>query len=75
MLSALESVDFIVIYDAPRCTELINTVKPDVYVKGGDYTLDNMDVGEREALEACGADIRFLPLVGNYATSDILKGE
>ena len=75
MLSALESVDYVVIFDGLRCTELINAVKPDIYVKGGDYTLYIMDAGERAALEACGADIRFLPLVGNYSTSDMLRGD
>jgi len=74
VLSALESVDYIVIFNEPQCAELIRTVHPDVYVKGGDYLLGILDEEERSALEDCGAEIHILPLVGDFSTSKIING-
>lgn len=69
VLAALEAVDAVTIFDTPRCDDLLRLTEPDVYAKGGDYTPENLDVGEREALEACGAEIRILPLVPGQSTT------
>jgi bifunctional ADP-heptose synthase (sugar kinase/adenylyltransferase) len=52
---------------------LIRTVKPHVYAKGGDYTIESLDAGERNALESVGAQIKILPLVPGKSTTDTLK--
>jgi len=73
VLAALEPVDYITIFDTPRVTEIIEAIRPDVYVKGGDYTLDTLVAEEREALERCGTEIRLLPAIGNFSTTDVIN--
>ena len=71
-LDALSFVDGIVIFDTPRLTAEITALKPDLYAKAGDYTLDSLDPGERTALQAVGAEIRFLPFLEGYSTTRLI---
>lgn len=73
VLAALQPVDYIVIFDTVRATAVMEAVKPDIYVKGGDYTLETLDPGERAALEACGAQIKFFPLMEEFSTTSIVE--
>ncbi len=73
VLSALACVDFVTIFSEPRVTGLITTVRPMIYAKGGDYTVDSLDPGERAALEACGTEIRILPLVPGRSTTSLIQ--
>ena len=73
VLAALEPVDYIVIFDTLRVTVLIEAVKPDVYVKGGDYTIDTLVPEERQALEECGARIVILPEIGSFSTTGVIE--
>ncbi len=73
MLTALEPVDYIVIFDTLRVTGLIGAVKPDTYIKGGDYTIDTLIPEERQALEDCGAQIVILPEIGSFSTTGIIE--
>lgn len=72
VLAALGCVDFVVIFDGKRATELLRTVRPHLYAKGGDYTPDSLDAEERGALESCGAEIKILPLVPGRSTTAIV---
>lgn len=72
VLAALGCVDFVVVFDGKRATELLRAVRPHVYAKGGDYTPDSLDPDERAALEACGAEIRILPLVPGRSTTAVI---
>jgi rfaE bifunctional protein nucleotidyltransferase chain/domain len=72
VLAALGCVDYVVIFDGRRATDLLRAVRPHVYAKGGDYTEDSLDAGEREALREAGAEIRLLPLVPGRSTTAIL---
>jgi rfaE bifunctional protein nucleotidyltransferase chain/domain len=69
VLAALACVDFVMIFDSPRATETIRMVRPDIYAKGGDYTLDSLDPAERAVLEEVGTEIRILPLVPGKSTT------
>ena len=73
VLAALESVDFVTIFPALRATEVIEAVRPAIYVKGGDYTLESLDREEVAALKRAGAEIRTLPLVPEKSTSRLIK--
>ena len=73
LLCALESVDSVIIFDTPRCDQFFTELKPDIYVKGGDYTLETIDQQERQALESVNADIRFLPFVPGLSTTNIVN--
>lgn len=73
VLAALECVDRVAIFDTPRCDALLRQAEPDVYAKGGDYTPEALDPTERAALDACGAEIRILPLVPGRSTSAVIE--
>src|SRR5260370_23842695 len=71
ILAALESVDAVVIFDAPTPRELIARLLPDVLVKGGDWPGDQI-VG-REEVEAAGGRVVTVPVVPGHSTSAILQ--
>ncbi|KAB2647343.1 MAG: adenylyltransferase/cytidyltransferase family protein [Verrucomicrobia bacterium] len=73
VLAALGCVDFVVRFGAERVTELVRAIRPDLYAKGGDYTVASLDPGERAALEEVGAEIRILPLVPGKSTTGTLE--
>ena len=73
VLAALECVSYVTIFPAMRVTEVVETVRPQVYVKGGDYTVESLDPGERGALERAGSEIRILTLVPGKSTTAIIE--
>ncbi len=74
VLSALRSVDAVVVFDGERATTLIEQIRPHIYAKGGDYTVDSLNPEERAALQDAATEIRILPLVpGRSTTSTINK--
>ena len=73
MLGALESIDAVVIFDGQRCTNELRALAPDIYVKGGDYTVESLDTEERDVLLAVAADIRFVPFVKGLSTTGIIE--
>ena len=74
VLAALECVSYVTIFPSMRVTDLVGVIKPQIYAKGGDYTVDSLDPGERAALEAAGTDIQILALVpGKSTTATISK--
>jgi formyltetrahydrofolate-dependent phosphoribosylglycinamide formyltransferase len=72
LLEALAAVDKAVIFSGDRATAAIRALAPDIYAKGGDYTIDSLNPEERAALEECGAEIRLLSLVPGRSTSGTL---
>ena len=73
LLACLEFVDGVVVFRSSRCDRELAALKPDVYVKGGDYTVESLDPDERAALLGAGSDIRFIPFVPGYSTTGTLK--
>ena len=72
VLAALRCVDAVIIFSETRATRLIEALRPDVYAKGGDYTVASLNPEEREALENAGCEIRFLPMVDGKSTTGTL---
>lgn len=72
VLCALACVDYVVVFEGKRATELFAAVRPHIYAKGGDYTKESLDAGERGVLEAAGSHIRILPLVPGRSTTALL---
>lgn len=72
-LAALACVDGILIFNTPRLDAEIRALAPEVYVKSGDYTLEKLDAGERAALEAVGAEVRFLPFLAGFSTTGLIE--
>jgi D-beta-D-heptose 7-phosphate kinase/D-beta-D-heptose 1-phosphate adenosyltransferase len=71
ILVALRAVDYVTIFDDISPRSLIAELLPDVLVKGGDYSLDQ--IHGREEVEAAGGRVVSLPFVDGASTSEILK--
>jgi D-glycero-beta-D-manno-heptose 1-phosphate adenylyltransferase len=70
LIASLAIVDAVVLFDTDTPLELISAVKPDVLVKGGDYTLEQI-VGAKEVM-ASGGRVVINPIVAGYSTTGIL---
>lgn len=73
VLAALRCVDHVTIFAGKRVTDVIRSLRPAVYAKGGDYTPETLDRGEKAALDEVGAEIRILQLVPGRSTTAILE--
>ena len=70
-LAELECVDYVVIFDEPTAEALITKVHPDVYVKGGDYTLETLPEGQ--IVKSYGGEVELVTLVEGRSTTNIIK--
>jgi D-beta-D-heptose 7-phosphate kinase/D-beta-D-heptose 1-phosphate adenosyltransferase len=70
VLSALACVDYVVIFDEPDPLELISFLKPNILVKGGDWTPETT-IG-REVVEGMGGKVVIIPHVQGVSTSTIV---
>ena len=71
LIAALEPVDYVIIFDQYTATELIGLVQPHVYVKGGDYQLENLP--EKDIIRKLNTEVIFIPLVPDISTSEIIN--
>jgi len=71
ILSGLESVNYITIFDEPTPLELISTLQPHILVKGGDWTKE-ATVG-KEVVERSGGEVVILPFVEGSSTSNLIE--
>ena len=71
IVSSLEYVDYVTIFDQDDPLDVITSIKPDILVKGGDWNLDTI-VG-REVVESYGGKVFALPLVKGVSTTQIIK--
>jgi rfaE bifunctional protein nucleotidyltransferase chain/domain len=72
VLAALACVDAVVIFPQKRAHRFLAIVRPDVYVKGGDYRPDTLDARERAVLTNLGSRIRILPFVKGFSTTRLI---
>lgn len=73
MLNAMAVVDLVCIFPGSTATAFLKAAQPDVYVKGGDYTLETLNPDERQVLADCGATIVFVPLTPWKSTTGIIQ--
>ncbi|MEX0654046.1 MAG: D-glycero-beta-D-manno-heptose 1-phosphate adenylyltransferase [Phycisphaeraceae bacterium] len=71
VLSELECVDYVVLFDADTPTELIQAIRPDALVKGADYTREQV-VGH-DIVESYGGQVVLVPLVEGRSTTNIIE--
>ncbi len=71
LLASLQYVDLVVIFEEDTPLRLIQLLLPDVLVKGGDYTIENI-VGAQEVIEN-GGEVHTLTFVPGYSTSNYEK--
>jgi D-glycero-beta-D-manno-heptose 1-phosphate adenylyltransferase len=73
VLAALESVDGVCIFAEKTATRFLAAAEPDIYVKGGDYTLETLNADERRAVEKAGGQIIIMPFVPGKSTTALLE--
>lgn len=71
ILAALEAVDLVVLFDEDTPLEIITFLKPDILVKGSDYTIDNI-VGAKEIVQ-WGGKVETIEFVNGKSTSLIIE--
>lgn len=72
VLSALSCVDHLVLFNDESPIEMIRDLEPDIYAKGGDYTIDTINQPERRVVEAYGGGIALLPGVEGMSTTAVI---
>jgi D-glycero-beta-D-manno-heptose 1-phosphate adenylyltransferase len=72
LLAGLACVGFVTIFHGPTASECIESLKPDVYVKGGDYAPGGEELPEAEVVGALGGETVILPLIRGRSTTDIV---
>jgi rfaE bifunctional protein nucleotidyltransferase chain/domain len=73
VLAALQSVDAVHVFAELDARAFLKSIQPEVYVKGGDYTLETINQDERRLLEGMGVKIVLLPVVPGKSTSGLLE--
>ena len=71
VLAALTCIDFVVLFDEPDPLRLVETLLPDVLVKGGDWTPDRI-IG-RDVVESHGGAVYSIPLIPDVSTTEIIQ--
>lgn len=73
VLAALQAVDAVCIFPELRATRFLALAQPDIYVKGGDFTLDQLPQEEREVVEKSGGKIITVGFVPGKSTTALLE--
>jgi D-glycero-beta-D-manno-heptose 1-phosphate adenylyltransferase len=71
VLAALESVSLVTLFDEPTPVELLERVRPQLYVKGGDYDIEALE--ETKRVRRWGGDARALSFVDGYSTTALVR--
>ena len=71
VISSLDCVDFVTLFGEDTPVDLIALLKPDVYVKGGDYDMNL--IPESEVIKSYGGKSVSFPFVDGHSSSDIVK--
>jgi rfaE bifunctional protein nucleotidyltransferase chain/domain len=71
VMAALASVSAVTSFDEPDPMRLLQWVRPDLYVKGGDYRIE--DLAEARLVQSWGGECVILPFVDGYSTTDLVR--
>ncbi len=71
VVGALKSVDYVVLFGEKTAETIIAKVRPDVYVKGGDYTLETLP--EAKIVQNYGGRVEFVQMVAGRSTTNVIK--
>ena len=71
VLAALTAVDAVLLFDEPTPVALIGELRPDVYVKGGDYDVETLP--ETALVRSWGGRALALPFIDGYSTTSLVQ--
>jgi rfaE bifunctional protein nucleotidyltransferase chain/domain len=72
IVAALRCVDAVVIFDGPTARAVVEALRPDVYVKGGDYAAGAKPLPEAEVVARSGGRIAFVDLLPGRSTTALI---
>ncbi len=73
VLAALASVDYVLIFPETDTVPILERLRPDVYAKGGDYTIETINQDERRCVEGLGGEIVLLSGVVGKSTTGVIR--
>lgn len=79
MMSALRPIDHVVIFEELTAESLVSELKPDIYVKGGDYSapeaasVTGKPLPEAAIVRSYGGQVELLPFLSGHSTSDLIR--
>lgn len=71
VVGALKSVDYVVLFGEKTAETIIAKVRPNVYVKGGDYTLETLP--EAKIVQSYGGRVEFVQMVADRSTTNVIE--
>ena len=71
VLSSLKAIDYVVIFDEKTAENIVGEVKPDIYAKGGDYSIDTLP--EAKIVAEHGGKTVLLQLVDGKSSTNIIN--
>ncbi len=71
VLSSLYFVDYVVIFREDTPINVLEKIKPDIHVKGGDYTEETLP--ETPVIKKCGGKIQFIPFLEGRSTTGVIN--
>ena len=71
ILNALSCVDYVVLFEERSPANLLEAIKPDIYTKGADYTLETLP--EREIVIRNNIKVEFIDFVAGKSTTNVIK--
>ena len=71
ILCAISCVDFVVLFEEKSPANLLEEIKPDIYTKGADYTIETLP--EAKAIMEAGGRIEFIDFVKGKSTTNTIK--
>ena len=71
LLAGLECVDYVTLFSEATPINLISSVKPDLLVKGEDYSVD--EVVGKDVVESYGGDVKLIPFKEGFSTSSLIE--
>ena len=71
ILSSLSCVDYVVLFDEKSPAKLLESIKPDVYTKGADYTIETLP--ERDIVLKNNIKVEFIEFVEGKSTTNVIK--
>ena len=71
VVDGLKAVDYVILFSESTAENLVDEIKPDIYVKGGDYNLENLPEGK--IVQSYGGQVKLIPLLEGRSTSNIIS--
>jgi rfaE bifunctional protein nucleotidyltransferase chain/domain len=72
LLTGFACVDYVVIFQEQTAEAIVSALKPDVYVKGGDYQMNEASLPEAAIVQSYGGRVVLAPLVEGLSSTDLI---